>query len=741
MAAVFPDLAACQDNAPAGPTEIPDHPLVRETMRDCLHEAMDIDGLKALVHRFEQGTVRVHFIDTVEPSVLAHEILNGQPFTFLDEDTEIARAPLARGAAAQGPAGGAARAGPARPGRDRAGARPRRPRRCATPTSSTTCCCHWSSRGRAPSGGRSFEALVQAGRSFEVHGPAGRHVGGDRTPARGRGALPGRPLRSRSPASARPGARARRGRGPRGGGELVRGHLDVSGPVTVDELASATGLSPSSVTIALEALRGTGFAVSGHFEPERGEQWCARRLLARIHGYTPRAAQGRRCARSARRNGRPSSSPGGTPRPATRRHGRAGLAEVIEQFQGFEWPAGDWERLFAERVESYRPEWLDDLCLSGEVVWGRLSVVEPAAEGDDPRPGSRAARARRRPARTPITFMLRQDLPWLLQAHRGSRDAGRADRRLGAGGARRPARARRPVPLRSPGHHPSPAHRGRGRPVGRRRPGTRHCRRIQRRPVAAARAHAVRAPPAAQPRDPVPAAGGERGDRASRAAGRCCPPRRRRTTSRSWPRPSHWQLLLRWGVVFRRRLPEGAAVGSVAGGPLGAAPARGARPDPGRALRHRRDRRAVRGGDDRALAAPAPRRLNRRAALTRGHSGGPLRSRVRLRDWAQPEPLLEGDPMSSQDRSQTVAGPASNGETNGKTLGQRLHRFLIPVPKLGPPINPALLKREKERANEGRIGSPMRSPPLRDRCSSSTSTSSGSAAGSASAWRTIRTAS
>src|SRR5438132_10738988 len=102
MAAVFPSLAACQDNAPAGPVEIPDHPLVRETMGDCLNEAMDIDGLKALVRRFEQGNVRLHFVDTVEPSVLAHEILNGAPFTYLDEDTEIGErrsraVPLRRG--------------------------------------------------------------------------------------------------------------------------------------------------------------------------------------------------------------------------------------------------------------------------------------------------------------------------------------------------------------------------------------------------------------------------------------------------------------------------------------------------------------------------------------------------------------------------------------------------------------------------------------------------------------------
>src|SRR5207237_7282103 len=93
---------ACQDNTPAGPVEIPDHPLVRETLNDCLTEAMDIDGLKALVTRFEQGTIRVHFVDTVEPSVLAHEILNGAPFTYLDEDGEIGErrsraVPLRRG--------------------------------------------------------------------------------------------------------------------------------------------------------------------------------------------------------------------------------------------------------------------------------------------------------------------------------------------------------------------------------------------------------------------------------------------------------------------------------------------------------------------------------------------------------------------------------------------------------------------------------------------------------------------
>src|SRR6266480_805220 len=85
LAAVFPTLAACQENVAPGPIDIPDHPLVRSTLEDCLREAMDVDGLRALLARIEEGQIQVVTRDTVEPSVLAHEILNGRPFTFLDD--------------------------------------------------------------------------------------------------------------------------------------------------------------------------------------------------------------------------------------------------------------------------------------------------------------------------------------------------------------------------------------------------------------------------------------------------------------------------------------------------------------------------------------------------------------------------------------------------------------------------------------------------------------------------------
>jgi ATP-dependent Lhr-like helicase len=419
MAAVFPALAACQDNAPAGPVEIPDHLLVRETIGDCLHEAMDIEGLKALLGRFEQGTVRLHFIDTVEPSVLAHEILGGAPFTYLDEDTEIGErrsraVPLRRGLPVEPRELG--RLDPDAIARVRTEASPdvrdvdelhdvllslvvSRPRR------------EWSEH---------FAALADTGRAFEVQAPDLAGILWGATERRceierlfqGARFTPDHPL----PSGLAAGPDAQDADAALVA--VVQGHLDVSGPVTGADLAAASGVKPSSVTIALETLRARGFAIAGSFEAERGEQWCARRLLARVHSYT----RDRRRAEI-----RPISQEEWQrflqrwwhAAPDTRLHGRAGVAEVIEQLQGFEWPAGDWERLFAERVESYRPEWLDDLCLSGEVAWARLSVVEPTPDGEDPAAGEPRRSGKTPSRRTPITFMLREDLSWLLQAHRG----------------------------------------------------------------------------------------------------------------------------------------------------------------------------------------------------------------------------------------------------------------------------------------------------------------------------------
>src|SRR5207245_7105090 len=87
LAAVFPAALACQDNMRGAPEEtaLPDHPLVRETVHDCLTEAMDVDGLTALLRRIERGEIRCLAVDTPAPSPFCHEILNANPYAFLDD--------------------------------------------------------------------------------------------------------------------------------------------------------------------------------------------------------------------------------------------------------------------------------------------------------------------------------------------------------------------------------------------------------------------------------------------------------------------------------------------------------------------------------------------------------------------------------------------------------------------------------------------------------------------------------
>jgi ATP-dependent Lhr-like helicase len=413
MAAVFPSLAACQDNTPAGPVEVPDHPLVRETVNDCLTEAMDIEGLTALIRRIEEDAIRLHFVDTVEPSVLAHEILGGKPFTFLDEDGEIGErrsraVPLRRGLPVEPRELG--KLDPDAIARVRAEAIPdvRDPDELHDLLLSLI--------ATVPREGwhHHFEALAVDGRCFAVHRFGA--VLWAATERRGEieALIPGAEF---VPDHQLPAAlAAREVDADESGVRMIQGHLEISGPVTADELAATTGLGEGQVKIALETLRSRGFAVAGGFEQGRGEQWCARRLLARIHAYTRERRRAQVRPISQEEWGVFLDSWRHTA-PGSRLHGRAGVAQVIEQLQGSEWPAGEWERILALRVESYRPEWLDDLCLSGEVVWGRLSLLEPAGGGAG---AEREAWTGKTPSRrTPITFMLREDLPWLLQAHRG----------------------------------------------------------------------------------------------------------------------------------------------------------------------------------------------------------------------------------------------------------------------------------------------------------------------------------
>jgi ATP-dependent helicase Lhr and Lhr-like helicase len=416
MAAVFPTLAACQENVAPGPLEIPDHPLVRQTMADCLHEAMDIDGLRDLVHGIETGQITVITRDTTEPSVLAHEILNGQPFTYLDDETEAANR---RSRQVRIPRGLPVEA------RDLArldrGAIERvadqvRPQPRDADELHDLLMTLFAVRPR-PTWRPWFDELAAAGRAAEIHrsggGDArdGQEASGSLWCAAERQAVLQPLYPDLQVAAGSPQARAMDAE--TAAAEMLRGHLDVRGPSTAEDLARATALRPADVTLALIRLENEGFALRGRFtDPDGDEEFCARRVLTRIHAYT----------RQRKRHGTEPVTAQDFIRfllrwqhvtPDTRREGTRGVLAVVEQLQGFELAAGAWEKaIFPARVTGYRKEWLDEACLDGGIAWGRLSL---RADGDEvPRRGGLA------PSRaTPVTLTIRDDLPWLLRAARG----------------------------------------------------------------------------------------------------------------------------------------------------------------------------------------------------------------------------------------------------------------------------------------------------------------------------------
>jgi ATP-dependent Lhr-like helicase len=408
LVAVFPAQLACQDNTAPGPIEVPDHPLVRETLRDCLTEAMDIDGLRATLTALHAGEIRRVTRETPEPSVFAHEILNANPYAFLDdaplEERRARAVTLRRGLPAAvaddvgrlDPAAIAAVIEEARPDLRSAdelhdllldvGALP-------------------DNDGGAWAG--YLDELIAAGR-------AGRLRHRDRVfwvPAERRSLVAAVwPHARLEPDLVEPPARRAPAWAGRDGAlvEIVRARLGLVGPTTAAALAAALDVAPGEVEAALAAVEAEGGVLRGRFTPEavaaEAVQWCDRRLLARIH---------RRTLEGLRRLIEPVSPAvlvrfllsWQHARPATQQHGRDGLLRVIERLQGFEAAAGVWEReLLPSRVAAYQPAWLDELCLSGEVTWGRLGLHASARHA-----------GRHLSAAVPVALMLRRDLPWLLE--------------------------------------------------------------------------------------------------------------------------------------------------------------------------------------------------------------------------------------------------------------------------------------------------------------------------------------
>jgi ATP-dependent helicase Lhr and Lhr-like helicase len=411
MAAVFPTLAACQENVAPGPIEIPDHPLVRQTLADCLHEAMDIDGLRELVAGIETGRITVITRDTTEPSVLAHEILNGMPYTYLDDETEFAnrrsrQVQLPRGLPVD--ARDLARLDPSAIVRVREQVQPQ-PRDL---DELHDLLMTLFVMRPAPPWREWFDSLAAAGRAAEICGPDGvLWCATERSVVLA-------PLfpdwaAAASPVSGVSGLRVMEPEAVTA--EMLRGHLDVSGPCTAADLAQATALGVSEVSLALVRLETEGFALRGRFsDPDGAEEWCARRVLTRIHAYS-RQRKRREVEPVTARDFMRFLLRWQHVTPDTRREGSRGVLAVVEQLQGFELAAGAWEKaILPARVTGYRKEWLDEVCLDGGVAWGRLSVRDSEPSEELPSRGLTPSRA------TPITLMIRDDLAWLLAAARGA---------------------------------------------------------------------------------------------------------------------------------------------------------------------------------------------------------------------------------------------------------------------------------------------------------------------------------
>ena len=415
LAAVFPAQVACQDNAMPGDIEVPDHPLVFETVRDCLTEAMDVEGLKGVLSGIERGDIEVYARDTVQPSVFAHQILNTMPYAFLDDaplEERRARAVSLRRALPDD-------------ARDLSALDSRAIKEeseRAWPLVRDAAELHdallilgvlpemdslwpeWSATLEERE--RWFDALVGDGRAFRLrHGDGiSAWVAAERVPL-ALALYPGAELTPEPPENISAPPEQLRDDAIL---SLLRGWVESCGPFTQNEMAGTLGLTESDMRIALAHLEAEGLVLRGSFRPGAvEEEFCDRRILARIHRTT---------IGQLRREVEPISQATFVRfllrwqhvEPGYQLHGEDGLLEAIEQLQGFEAAAGAWEsEILVSRIKDYDAFLLDKLCWGGEVSWGRLTRSH--ANGNATLGRATLSRA------TPITLALRESLDWLLE--------------------------------------------------------------------------------------------------------------------------------------------------------------------------------------------------------------------------------------------------------------------------------------------------------------------------------------
>ncbi len=412
LASVFPQAAACFENI-EGDIQIPDHPLVREVMQDVLQEGMDLEGLLSVLRGIQNGSIQCLAVDTPIPSQFAHELINANPYAFLDEaglEERRARAvSLNRGIPASvleqpgklDPVAIATIRAECWPDiRDQHELHDLLMSIIVMPVSmlEDDRSRHWPDF---------FQRLEIAGRAQAVQlGQMNCWIATERLPF----------VTALWTGTAAPDAT--RDDGLR---KCVQGWIQILGPVTANQFAMNFALDPKRVFEAFVGLEAQGLLMRGSFErmtasDEFEIEWCERRILQRIHKLTI----------GTRRREIEPVAPSVFMRwllgwqhlaPQTQLAGEDGLLEALSKLEGFEAPAVEWEKtILPSRVANYDPRWLDRLCLSGAVGWGRVSPHPAFHEGN----GSGPRRVIPTNA-APITFYLRDSASWLDYALRAQK--------------------------------------------------------------------------------------------------------------------------------------------------------------------------------------------------------------------------------------------------------------------------------------------------------------------------------
>ena len=424
LSAVFPAQRACAENV-VGDIDIPNHPLVAQTVYDCLHEAMDVGAFTKVLRQIEDEKVTLVAMDTVEPSPMAQEILSAKPYAFLDdaplEERRTQAVMMRRTLDVESVRDiGALDQSAVELVREQAWLDPRN----ADELHDELALLGYLTEAEAASWGELLKVLADDLRATKltimprgtVVSPKVLWVAAERLPVFA-ALFPkqeeGVTLVLDSPVKAPERELGHKWEREEALRELVRGRMESLGPVTAKDLASPMGLESTEIDSALAFLEGEGAVLRGKFTPGGTTiEWCDRRLLARIHRYT---------LNRLRKEIEPV-----TPQQYMRflfawQHvaegyhlkGTSGLAKVLKRLEGYHVPVGAWEpQVLGARMDRYMPSWLDDLTLMGQVVWGRLS---PPVNGS--RRGASATRS------LPVALLFRESLQGWLSTGRDPRQS------------------------------------------------------------------------------------------------------------------------------------------------------------------------------------------------------------------------------------------------------------------------------------------------------------------------------